>query len=156
MGARDEVEEAVEKQKKFFRSQKEMPGKTKADVLKELWAELPKCSEVPVPPLDDEMLAELAQEPATEPGELLHTWGTADRLYKSEAIDHFGSRYLLGLFETKEEAADAFKAWNDEYEVARKNVAEEMAQWNKREQAKVDARRYRPGAHQGDLVWTLR
>merc|ERR1712014_417124 len=87
-------------------------------------------SEVPVPPLDDEMLAELAQEPATEPGELLHTWGTADKLYKSEAIDHFG---------TKEEAADAFKVWNDEYEVARKNVAEEMAQWNKREQAKVDA-----------------
>merc|ERR1712066_119608 len=137
--ARDEIEEAVEKQKKFFRSQREMPGKTKADVLKELWAELPKYSEVPVPPLDDEMLAELAQEPATEPGELLHTWGTADRLYKSEAIDHFGSRYLLGLFETKEEAADAFKVWNDEYEVARKNVAEEMAQWNKREQAKVDA-----------------
>merc|ERR1712157_11922 len=117
--ARDEIEEAVEKQKRFFRSQKEMPGKTKADVLKELWAELPKYSEVPVPPLDDEMLA--------EPGELLHTWGTADKLYKSEAIDHFGSRYLLGLFETKEEAADAFKVWNDEYEVARKNVAEEMA-----------------------------
>mmetsp|Transcript_89770 Transcript_89770/g.199469 ORF Transcript_89770/g.199469 Transcript_89770/m.199469 type:complete len:455 (+) Transcript_89770:76-1440(+) len=137
--ARDEIEEAVEKQKKFFRSQKEMPGKTKADVLKELWAELPKYSVVPVPPLDDEMLAELAQEPATEPGELLHTWGTADKLYKSEAIDHFGSRYLLGLFETKEEAAKAFVAWNDEYEVARKNVAEEMAQWNKREQAKVDA-----------------
>merc|ERR1712066_349952 len=40
--ARDEIEEAVEKQKKFFRSQREMPGKTKADVLKELWAELPK------------------------------------------------------------------------------------------------------------------
>jgi len=137
--ARDEIEDMVEKQKKFFRSQKEMPGKTKADVLKELWAELPKYSEVPVPPLDDEMLAELAQEPATEPGELLHTWGTADKLYKSEAIDHFGSRYLLGLFETKEEAYKAFVAWNDEYEVARKNVAEEMAQWNKREQAKVDA-----------------
>jgi hypothetical protein len=139
VAARDEVEGLVEKQKKFFRSQKEMPGKKKADVLKELWAELPKYSEVPVPPLDDEMLAELAQEPATEPAELLHTWGTADKLYKSEAIDHFGSRYLLGLFETKEEAIDAFVAWNDEYEVARKNVAEEMAQWNKREQAKVDA-----------------
>jgi hypothetical protein len=137
--ARDEVEELVEKQKKFFRSQREMPGKTKADVLKELWAELPKYSKTPVPPLDDEMLAELAQEPAVGEGELLHTWGTADKLYKSEAIDHFGSRYLLGIFETKEEAAKAFKTWNEEYQTARKNVAEEMAQWNKREQAKVDA-----------------
>jgi len=137
--ARDEIEEAVEKQKKFFRSQKEMPGKTKADVLKELWAELPKYSEVPVPPLDDEMLAELAQEPATEPGELLHTWGTADKLYKSEAIDAFGAKYLLGLFETKEEASKAFVAWNAEYEKARKDLKEEMAQWSKQENARNDA-----------------
>jgi len=137
--ARDEVESDVEKQKAFFRSQKEMPGKTKADVLKDLWAELPKYSEKPVPPLDDEMLAELAEEPATEPGELLHNWGTADKLYKSEAVDHFGNKYLIGLFETKEEAMKAFEVWNVEYEAARQKVQDDMAAWNKREQAKLAA-----------------
>jgi hypothetical protein len=137
--ARDAIQFEADRQKAFFRSQKEMPGKTKADVLKELWAEIPKYSKVPVPPLDDEMLAELAQEPATEPGELLHTWGTADKLYKSEAIDAFGSKYLLGLFETKEEAAKAFDAWNAEYEVARTELKEEMNQWSKQEQARQDA-----------------
>jgi len=136
---RDEIEDYITMQKKFFRSQKDMPGKTKADVLKEIWAELPNHVDGPVPPLDDEMLAELAQEPASPPGELLHTWGTADKLYKSDAIDAFGNKYLLGLFETKEEAKKAFDVWNVEYENARKELKEEMAQWSKQEQAKIDS-----------------
>merc|ERR550532_1364168 len=61
--ARDEVEAEVDTMKAFFRSQKDVPGKTKADVLKEIWAELPKHTGQAVPPLDDEMLAELAEEP---------------------------------------------------------------------------------------------
>merc|ERR1712039_807704 len=65
VAARDEVQQDADNLKKWFRSQKEMPGKTKADVLKDLWAELPKYSEKPVPPLDEEMLAELALEPAS-------------------------------------------------------------------------------------------
>lgn len=137
--ARDEVASDVEKQKAFFRSQRAMPGKTKADVLKELWGVLPKFSQSPVPPLDDEMLAELAQEPASDPEELKHSWGTAEKLYKSEAIDNFGGKYLLGIFETEAEATKAFDAWNAEYKVARQNVVDEMAQWTKREQAKMDA-----------------
>jgi hypothetical protein len=137
--ARDDIESKVEKQKKFFRSQKPMPGKTKADVLKELWAELPKYASDPIPPLDDEMLAELAQEEATPKEELLHTWGTADLLYRSEAVDAFGAKYLLGIFETVEECHKAFDAWNAEYEAARKNLKEEMAQWSKTEQARFDA-----------------
>jgi len=136
---RDEIEDYITMQKKFFRSQKDMPGKTKADILKEVWAELPKHVEGPVPPLDDEMLAELAQEPASPPGELLHTWGTADKLWKSDAIDAFGNKFLLGLFETKEEAKKAFDVWNVEYENARKELKEEMAQWSKQEQAKIDS-----------------
>merc|ERR1712187_453025 len=116
--ARDEVQTDADNLKKFFRTQKEMPGKTKADVLKDLWAELPKYSEKPVPPLDEEMLAELALEPATEPGEYRHSWGIADKLYKSEAIDAFGAKYLLGVYETKEEASKAFEDWNKEYEKA--------------------------------------
>merc|ERR1712061_624942 len=138
ISARDEVQKDADTMKEFFRSQREMPGKTKADVLKELWAELPKHMDSPVPPLDEEMLAELAQEPASEEGELLHNWGTADKLYKSEAIDSFGSKYLLGIFETKEDASKAFDAWNAEYEAARKTLDEELAQWSKQEQARQD------------------
>merc|ERR1719437_121874 len=138
VAARDEVQQDADNLKKWFRSQKEMPGKTKADVLKDLWAELPKYSEKPVPPLDEEMLAELALEPATKEGEINHNWGIADKLYKSEALDAFGARYLLGIYETKAEATKAFDEWNKEYEKARLVSVEEMKQWSKQEQARLD------------------
>merc|ERR1711920_657211 len=92
----------------------------------------------PVPPLDDEMLSELAEEPAIIEGEFKHNWGTADKLYKSEAIDAFGQRYLLGVFETKEESRVAFDNWNKEYEEARAGMQGELAQWSKTEQARLD------------------
>ncbi|CAE8709406.1 unnamed protein product [Polarella glacialis] len=137
--ARDEVEKDAQDLKKFFRSQKDMPGKTKADILKGIWAELPKHTDKPVPPLDEEMLAELAKEPAIIKGEFKHSWGTADKLYKSEAIDSFGEKYLLGVFETKAEAQTAFVNWNAEYEKARDDMKDEMTQWGKSEQARLDA-----------------
>eukprot|EP00434_Breviolum_minutum_P043845 symbB.v1.2.039103.t1/scaffold6351.1/size18810/2 len=114
--ARDEVEKDVEGLKKFFRSQKDMPGKTKADIVKQIWAELPKHMSTPVAPLDEEMLSELAKVPAVVEGEFKHNWGTAEKLYKSEAIDSFGNHYLLGVFENKDDAKKAFDAWNKEYE----------------------------------------
>merc|ERR1712039_1004609 len=77
VAARDEVQQDADNLKKWFRSQKEMPGKTKADVLKDLWAELPKYSE-------------------------------------------------------------AFDDWNAEYEKARETSIEEMKQWSKQEQARID------------------
>ena len=43
-----------------------------------------------------------------------HNWGTAEKLYKSEAIDSFGNKYLLGVFETVKEAEKAFDEWNKE------------------------------------------
>merc|ERR1719188_1971785 len=124
--------------KEFYRSQRDMPGKTKADILKEIWEELPKHTDKPVPPLDEEMLAELAEEPAIIPGEFNHSWGTADKLYKSEAIDAFGMKYLLGVFETVEDAQKAFDEWNSEYEKARADMKSEMQQWSKQEQARLD------------------
>merc|ERR1719343_1122023 len=45
--ARDDVQKDADDLKKFFQSQQDKPGKTKADVLKELWAELPKYSDKP-------------------------------------------------------------------------------------------------------------
>merc|ERR1712039_442887 len=138
ISARDEVQKDADTMKEFFRSQKEMPGKTKADVLKEIWAELPKYSDKPVPPLDEEMLADLAEEPAVIEGEFNHNWGTSDKLYKSEAIDVFGGKYLLGVFETKEEAQNAFTDWNGEYEKARGEMKAELEQWGKQEQARLD------------------
>merc|ERR1719346_340357 len=127
--ARDEVEKEVETMKAFYRSQKDMPGKTKADILKEIWEELPKHTDKPVPPLDEEMLAELEEEPAIIEGEFKHSWGTADFLYKSEATDAFGQKYLLGVFETKDEAAKAFEEWNTEYEKARGEM-KAFEEWN--------------------------
>merc|ERR1712196_21462 len=103
-----------------------------------IWEELPKFTDQPVPPLDDEMLAELAQIPAVQEGDFMHSWGTADKLYKSEAIDAFGDTYLLGIYETKEESRKAFDEWNKEFEAAREGMQGEMAQWQKTEQARLD------------------
>merc|ERR1711972_828033 len=81
--ARDEVEADVKIMKEYFRSQSEDRYKTKADVLRALWTELPKYLGKPVPPVDEEMLAELEQVPAVQEGEFRHNWGIADKLYKS-------------------------------------------------------------------------
>merc|ERR1712039_194365 len=120
--ARNEIEVEVETMKAFYRSQRdkkaEMEGKTKADVLKEIWEAAGEMADKPLPPLDEEMLADLAEEP--------------------EAIDAFGGKYLLGVFETKEEAQNAFKNWNGEYEKARGEMKAELEQWGKQEQARLD------------------
>jgi hypothetical protein len=137
--ARAEVEGEVDKIKTFFRSQTADKYKTKADVLRALWAELPKVVGKEIAPVDEELLAELEQRPAVVEGEFRHIWGTADTLYKSEAIDAFGQKYLLGIFETQDEAKKAFDEWNAEYESARKDMKVEMEQWSKQENARLDA-----------------
>ena len=137
IGAQADVEKDVKVMKKFYRSQKDMPGKKNADILKEIWAELPKVSNKPVPPLDEEMLAELAEEPAIIEGEFKHSWGTADKLYKSEAIDAFGMKHLLGVFETKDEQQKACADWNAEYEQARADMKVEIQEWSKQENARL-------------------
>merc|ERR1711971_1281506 len=86
-----------------------------------------------------EFLAMLSKEEATPKHELEHPWGKADKLYQSLAIDSYGDRYLLGIYETKEEARKAFNDWNKEYEKASKNMKVEMDQWAKQEQAKMDS-----------------
>ena len=68
------------------------------------------------------MLAELAEEPATIEGEFNHNWGTADTLHKSKAIEAFGAKYLLGVFETKDEAKTVFAEWNGEFGKAHRDT----------------------------------
>jgi len=41
-----------------------------ADIVKQIWAELPKHMSTPVAPLDEEMLSELAKVPAVVDGNL--------------------------------------------------------------------------------------
>ena len=83
--------------------------------MKEIFKVMPKYSDAPLPPLDEEMLADLAKIPAVLEGEFWpqqpcsgaavrkscvfrrtslckypaprfkHNWGTAEKLYKSEA-----------------------------------------------------------------------
>merc|ERR1711972_10554 len=137
--AHDEVEKDVDLIKSSFRSQTADKYKTKADVLKALWAEIPKYAGKPVPPVDEELLAELEDIPAVQEGEFRHNWGIADKLYKSEAIDAFGMKYLLGVFDTKDEALKAFVEWNGEYEKARADMKSEMQQWSKQENARLEA-----------------
>merc|ERR1712003_42544 len=130
-----ELESDVELEKAFFRSQSEDRYKTKADVLRSLWAELSKFLGKEVAPVDEESLAEMEQVPAVQEGEFRHNWGVADKLYKSEAIDAFGMKYLLGVFDTVEDAQKAFDEWNSEYEKARADMKSEMQQWSKQENA---------------------
>merc|ERR1712217_188492 len=119
-------------------SQKDVPGAKKADVAKEIWEAFGQVSKKPLPPMDEDTLSELAKFPAVIQDEFNHSWGTADKLYKSEAIDPFGQKDLLGIFETQDEAAKAFKDWNAEYEKARVDLKDELAQWSKQEQARLD------------------
>jgi len=137
--ARDEVESEVKIMKDYFRSQSEDRYKTKADVLRALWTELGKYLGKPVPPVDEELMAELENVPAVREGEYRHNWGIADKLYKSEAIDAFGMKYLLGVFDTVEDAQKAFDTWNSEYEKARADMKSEMQQWSKQENARLEA-----------------
>jgi len=135
----EDNEQDVQRLKEFFKSASKDRYQTKADVLKAMWEELPKHTDKPVPPIDEELLAELAELPAVTEDEFMHPWGTADKLYKSEAIDAFGTKYLLGVFESVDEARKAFNEWNAEYEANRVTMREEMAQWAKQENARLDA-----------------
>eukprot|EP00438_Fugacium_kawagutii_P023886 Skav233800 [mRNA] locus=scaffold780:531898:533168:- [translate_table: standard] len=48
---------------------KKMADAFKADIVKQIWKELPKHMEGPVAPLDEDMLADLAKEPAVGEGD---------------------------------------------------------------------------------------
>jgi len=141
--ARNEIEEAVEREKRIYANGDKAgdKGMTKADVLKAIWKELPNALDKPVPPLDDETLAEFANEPAggtDEDEKISRPWGTASMLYKSEAVDAFGMKYLLGIYETPEECHKRFDEWNAEYVKARAEQKIELAEWSKRENARLD------------------
>lgn len=141
VAARDEVEKDAMAMKAFFRSQedhKDDTTRTKADVFKELW-EVFSAEVEDAPPLDEELMEELKDMPAIVDGEFMHSWGIADKLYKSEAIDAFGGKYLLGVFETISEARQAFEDWNAEYEKSRAVMKEELEQWGKQEEARLAA-----------------
>jgi len=130
------VEQGVQDFKDFFKEVPD-PSRTKADMAKDLWKELPKLTGKELPPLDEELLAELAQIPGSNPGEKPFIWGTASTLYRAVSIDTFDTRYLLGIYETKEECVEAFKIWEDTYKAVRKEKAQEMVEWNKQANARL-------------------
>merc|ERR1712060_848864 len=134
-----EIEEDVQGLKDAYRTKLDSPHKTKADVLKDIWMILPEVLDKPVPPLDEELLASFAEMPANDDEEgYLHPGGVASKLYKSVAIDAFGQKYLLGVFETEEECQEAFDEWNEEYKKARSEMQSEMQEWSKQENARLD------------------
>merc|ERR1711924_179573 len=132
--AKAEVEEDVEWIKKYYGSAKdEMKKQSKADLLKALWKTMgDQNPKMDLPALDSDLLADLAKVPAVLEGELKHPWGTAKQLWKSEAVDSFRNKYLLGVYETKEEASKAFDEWYVEYEKATADQVEEMEQGARR------------------------
>merc|ERR1711963_717566 len=135
---------AATKMRDQWRSQTYEEGKKRSDVAKKLHADMTAYNKEqkkdPPPPLDEEYLAELDKTPLPKPGdpEFQNPWNTADILWKSEAYDSFGQKYLLGLFETKEEAMEVFEKWNDEYTEGRAKLKEETIQWGKQQQAILD------------------
>jgi len=135
---------AAKKMRDIARSEKYEEGKKRSDVAKKLHADMTAYNKEqkkdPPPPLDEEYLAELDKTPLPKPGdpEFQNPWNTADTLYKSEAYDSFGQKYLLGLFETQEEAHEVFKKWNDEFTEGRAKLKEEVIQWGKQQQAILD------------------
>jgi len=133
-----EVWEGGLRQRDWFRTQRPNPdGKiTKAQVVKEIWEVFGEQYKTKLPPLDEELMADLEKEPAGHG--FIHPWGTADKLYKSEAVDTFGARFLLGVFETKDEARAAFEEWNKEYQAARESMKEEFATISKQESARME------------------
>ena len=52
-----------------------------ADIVKQIWAELPKHMSTPVAPLDEEMLSELAKVPAVVEGPFGIFWHVVDSFY---------------------------------------------------------------------------
>merc|ERR1712066_283760 len=123
-----EIEKDVEALKAMYRTKLTAPHKTKADVLKDIWTILPEILDKPVPPIDEELLAAYAEMPADDGEEgYIHPWGIASKMYKSVAIDAFGQKYLLGVFETEEE-----------YQKAKAEMQMDMQEWSKQENARLD------------------
>merc|ERR1712146_231911 len=140
----EQIDEDVKASKEFFSATPDAGKyKTKADVLRALRAELKDSPlaeiEEKLPPFDEEQLAEFEEMPVVQEDGFKNTWGSAETLYKSEAIDAFGMRYLLGVFDTEEEAQKAFDEWNAEYVKARADMQSEMEQWSKQENARLEA-----------------
>jgi len=131
--ASESLEKEVEESKAFFKNLKD-EGKSKADVVKAIFEQFKKDG-YPVQPLEEDTLKELAKMPALPKEELDHPWGKASTLWKSEAYDPFGNQYLLGIYETPEEALKVFNEWNAEYEQSREVVAEEIKQFQKETEA---------------------
>lgn len=138
---KNEVQRRADKIKELYKLNaefsKDFKG-TKADLAKEVWAAWPEVMGKEIAPLDEEFLAELAKKPAFEPDEANHPWATADKLYKSVALDPFGLKFLLGIYETEEEAKKAFAEYNEEYMKADAKMKEEVDEWSKRQQAKAE------------------
>jgi hypothetical protein len=145
--AADHVDNVVAQQKALFNSRLPNHDKlTKGDVFKALWKTLkadpnwPELGDIPQDLVDD-----LSKEPAPNPDEeQAMNWATADKLYKSEAIDAFGVKYILGIFESPIDAVKAFKDWSDEYKKGRAGINKELVQKSEEANAKLQANKNLP------------
>jgi len=108
-----EVEHAAQSYKNIYSNIEKETEKSKADVLKEIWAGMKEIGQE-MPALDEDMLAELDKQSAAV--DFISPWATADKLYKSVALDRFGSQYLVGIYETIEAAQEAFLQWKANYD----------------------------------------
>jgi hypothetical protein len=145
--AADHVDNVVAQQKALFNSRLPNHDKlSKGDVFKALWKTLkadpnwPELGDIPQDLVDD-----LSKEPAPNPDEEpAMNWATADKLYKSEAIDAFGVKYILGIFESPIDAVKAFKDWSDEYKKGRAGINKELVQKSEEANAKLQANKNLP------------
>ena len=95
--AQEEMQEKADPIKSYYRLLDADRYKMKADV------ELHEIAGEVVPPVDEELVVELEKGSVVGEGEFERSWSTADRLWKSEAVDTFNVKYFLLVFETKSE-----------------------------------------------------
>merc|ERR1711924_195546 len=108
-----EVGLAADSYKNIYSNIEKETKKSKADVLKEIWAGMKAIGEE-FPPLDEDLLAALDKESAKP--DFISPWGTADKLWQSVAVDRFVAKYLIGIFETIEESSAAYNDWEVAYD----------------------------------------
>lgn len=135
-----EVNDAAEKERMVYEESKGSKA-TQADVLKEVWQAINDGkiiveggSKDKLPPLDEELLAELAEKPVQP----VNSYGYGKKLWKSEARDTFGAQFLIGVYDTYDEAYQAYGKWKAAFDQNKQNVRSGFEQYKKEENARLD------------------
>lgn len=137
--AAKEIEEDIQFEKEFFRSQLDRSHEkiSQADLLIEMHTLFKKQRNLP--PLDQDQLAPFRDKPAVQPRKHGDPWGYENTLYRSIAIDGFGDEYLLGVFTSERDAKAAYDSFYQQYVDLKIKQQDELSMASKRESARYES-----------------